>query len=93
MNSDPQQTSKAMLFKILASPVTLPIKGAFSVMQAIHDQAIEQFSSPDAIKAELVRLEALLDAEDITEEEFEEAEDVLLDRLEAALEAQSGRQG
>lgn len=71
-----------MLFKILSAPLTLPLKGAFKVMETIHDQAVGQFSTPDAIRAELVRLEGLLNAGDISEDEFEEAEDVLLDRLE-----------
>jgi len=61
----------------------MPLKGAFKVMETIHDQAVGQFGSVDAIRAELVRLEALLNAGDISEDEFEEAEDILLDRLEA----------
>jgi len=76
-----------MLFKLLGTPITAPMRGIAAVVRTIHNVAYEQYSSPDAIRAEIVRLEGLLDSGEITEEEFEDLEDVLLDRLEAAEDA------
>lgn len=70
------------LLKLLATPITAPMRGLGAVVTTIHDMALEQFASPDAIRNEIIRLEGLLNDGEISEEEFEEMEDILLDRLE-----------
>lgn len=73
-----------LLTSLLTLPVSGPIKGALWVMQQVHEAAEAEYYDPAAIKKALVTLEKQLEAGEIDEETFEQAEDLLLDRLEAA---------
>jgi hypothetical protein len=75
-----------LLTSLLTLPVAGPIKGALWVMGQVHEAAEAEFYDPGAIKRALVTLERQLDAGEIDEETFEEAEALLLDRLDAAVQ-------
>jgi len=61
-----------------------PVRGVVWVADQLVGVAEQQFYDPDAIYAELRELAAELEAGRITEEEFDQAEDVLLQRLQDA---------
>jgi hypothetical protein len=61
-----------------------PVRGVAWVADQLVGVAERQFYDPDAIYAELRELSAELDSGRITEEEFDRAEDVLLQRLQDA---------
>lgn len=61
-----------------------PVRGVIWVADQLVGVAESQFYDPDAIYAELRELSADLEAGRITEDEFDRAEDVLLQRLQDA---------
>jgi Gas vesicle protein G len=61
-----------------------PVRGVAWVADKLVAVAEEQFYDVDAIYAELRELEADLEEGRISEEEFDRAEDVLLQRLQDA---------
>ena len=61
-----------------------PVRGVIWVADQLTAVAEREFYNPDAIYAELRELSADLEAGRITEEEFDRAEDVLLQRLQDA---------
>ena len=71
------------LFKLLAAPFTAPIHSALWVAEKIHDAALDALHDPAEIRRALTALEKQLLAGEITEEAYEEAELVLLTRLQA----------
>ncbi|MEO0496862.1 MAG: gas vesicle protein GvpG [Pseudomonadota bacterium] len=70
-----------LVTKALALPASGPTQGVWWVLNKLTDAAEAEFYSPDAIKATLVALEAKLEADEMTEDEYEEQELVLLQRL------------
>ncbi len=61
-----------------------PVRGVVWVADRLATVAEEQLYDPDAIYAELRELSADLEAGRISEEDFDRAEDVLLQRLQDA---------
>ncbi|KUO12882.1 gas vesicle protein GvpG [Streptomyces sp. DSM 15324] len=61
-----------------------PVRGSGWVIGQVVREAERIYYDPGAVRAELARLEELLEAGEITEEEFDRLEDELLDRLEIA---------
>ncbi|WP_340374786.1 gas vesicle protein GvpG [Streptomyces sp. SS7] len=61
-----------------------PVRGSGWVIGQVVREAERIYYDPTAVRAELARLEELLEAGEITEEEFDRLEDELLDRLEIA---------
>lgn len=72
-----------MLGKLLLAPVTAPLGATLWLSKKVHEAAETELNDPAEIKRELTRLEAQLEAGEITEEAFEEVELVLLTRLKA----------
>lgn len=62
-----------------------PVRGVVWVADQLTAAAERQLYDPDAIYAELRELSADLEAGRISEEEFDRAEDVLLQRLQDAI--------
>lgn len=61
-----------------------PVKGIMWIFRQIHELAEEELAGEaDRIRESLTELYMQLEAEQITEEEFEQQEAVLLDRLDA----------
>jgi hypothetical protein len=61
-----------------------PVRGVIWVADQLTGVAEREFYNPDVIYAELRELSADLEAGRISEEEFDRAEDVLLQRLQDA---------
>ncbi|MXQ07939.1 gas vesicle protein [Alphaproteobacteria bacterium GH1-50] len=76
-----------LLTRLLAVPVSGPVHGSLWIARKIHEAAEQQLTDPGAIRRELQQLEAALLAGQISEEAYDEAEEVLLNRLR---EARSG---
>ena len=70
-----------LLKTVLTFPVASPIKGSLWVVKKIHEAVDAETSSPAALRRQIAELEADLLAERITEEEYDEQEAVLLQRL------------
>jgi len=66
-----------------------PVRGVVWVADQLAAVAEQEFYNPDAIYAELRELSADLEAGRISEEEFDRAEDLLLQRLQDALDRSS----
>lgn len=70
------------LFKLLASPITAPFGSALWIAEKIHDAALDAFHDPAEIRRQLGVLEIKLLNGEIGEEEYEEVETLLLQRLQ-----------
>lgn len=81
-----------LLRKLLLAPVDLPITGALWIVEKIAETAEGELTDPGTVRRLLRSLEAQLEAGEITEEEYELAEEILLDRLKRgqAAEARTG---
>jgi predicted nucleic acid-binding protein len=66
-----------------------PVRGVVWVADQLAAVAEQELYNPDAIYAELRELSADLEAGRISEEEFDRAEDLLLQRLQDALDRSS----
>jgi hypothetical protein len=67
-----------------------PARGSLWVIRQVMAEAERQYYDPATVRAELARLERRLEEGEITDEEFDREEDVLLDRLEIGLGGTSG---
>ncbi|GGZ05102.1 gas vesicle protein GvpG [Streptomyces poonensis] len=67
-----------------------PVRGSLWAVRQVLAEAERQYYDPAAVRAELARLEQLLEAGEISEEEFDRQEDVLLDRLEESARRGAG---
>ena len=59
-----------------------PIKGLLYLFKHVHNAAEEEFLDEEGISSQLSELYMMLETGKITEEEFDEKEKVLLDRLD-----------
>jgi hypothetical protein len=75
------------LFKSLALLPLAPVQGVVWVAEQVQGQVDRVLLDPDAILAELGDWQRAVDAGEITEEEYLQAEEELLDRLDALREA------
>ncbi|MBI4770538.1 MAG: gas vesicle protein GvpG [Chloroflexi bacterium] len=70
-----------MLTKLLTFPVTGPIWGVVWLARKVAEQAERELYDADAIQGQLMELELRYDLGEIGEEEYLQAEDILLERL------------
>jgi hypothetical protein len=75
------------LFKALVLLPLAPVQGVVWVAEQLQNQADQMLLDPDAILAELDDWQHAVDAGQITDEEYLEHEEELLDRLDAIREA------
>jgi len=80
------------IFDILAAPITLPARGLTFIFDKITEQVNNELLDDGKVRMQLLELQALLDTGQITEDEFYEAEEELLDRLDAILAFKEGEQ-
>jgi Gas vesicle protein G len=71
-----------LLTSLLTFPITSPYHGVKGVMSKIYEAVEQQYFNPDVVRTQLVALGDQLDRGDITEEAYEAAETLLLDRLD-----------
>ncbi|MFE0456211.1 gas vesicle protein GvpG [Streptomyces sp. NPDC058914] len=78
-----------LISEVLLLPFA-PVRGSGWVIGQVLREAERIYYDPATVRAELSRLEEKLEAEEITEEEFDRMEDELLDRLEIATRRSAG---
>lgn len=76
----------SFLFDALTFPVLGPIRGVIWVTEKIAEEANRELYDEDAVRDQLMKLELRYDLGEISEEEYEEAEKLLLGRLNAIRE-------
>ena len=64
--------------------LTLPFRGLLMLFQEIHKQVEQELYDEAHLMEQLAALEMYYEMEELTEEEYREAEAVLLERLELA---------
>jgi hypothetical protein len=80
------------LLDILAFPLMGPIKGITWIAEKIAEQADNELYSEEAVRGKLVELEMSLEVGEISEEEYQAGEDVLLMLLKEARARQKAQQ-
>ncbi|MHC5908329.1 gas vesicle protein GvpG [Streptomyces sp. S6] len=78
-----------LISEVLLLPFA-PVRGSAWVIGQVVREAERSYGDPAAIRTELARLERLLTDGSITAEEFDRAEDELLDRLETSTRTGDG---
>ena len=73
-----------LISRLVALPATGPAHGVWWVLQKLTAAAEAEFYNPAALKTPQVALEMQLEAGDMTEDDYEEQEIVLLTRLKEA---------
>jgi len=73
-----------LLRTLLTFPVSAPVSGALWIARQVHESADQELSDPVAIRRTLAELERALEAGEIDEATYEEAELGLLRRLQEA---------
>jgi hypothetical protein len=68
-----------------------PVRGTIWLAERMQEQAEAEFNDEDAIRAQLMEIDAAREAGEIEEEEAARAEDELLERLIAARELGADR--
>ena len=81
------------LLKVATFPVSLPLEGLLWVAERIRDQAEAEYYDEGAVRGRLLELELKLDLGEITEEEYQAAEDELIGLLNEIRERRAAAQG
>jgi len=80
-----------ILGKVLATPVTGPAKMGMKLLETIRDQADKELHPNESqIKEKLVELGTLLESGQISEEEYDTQESMLIERWRAIQESKGG---
>ena len=67
--------------RLLTLPVTGPIDGVLWIAKTIKERAEAEYFNEGAVRSRLLELELKLDMGEITEDEYQAAEDQLLELL------------
>ncbi len=79
------------VFDLLASPVLGPIRGVHWLATKVTEAAESEVLDESKVRGELMELQIRLEMGEITEEEYDEQERVLVERLNAIREAKAER--
>jgi len=74
------------LFKLLTFPVSVPLSGGRWVLQTIMSEAERQHYDEAAIRQQMAELESAFQSGRVSDAEFEQREEALLERLLEARE-------
>ena len=80
-----------LILDLLAFPLMGPVKGLVWVAEKVAEQAENELYNADKVRGQLMELELRLDLGEITEEEYLEAEEFLLERLRIIQERRSAQ--
>ncbi len=80
-----------LLSTIATAPVVGPLKGVLWIVKTIAEHAERELYDEDNIRRDLLRLEQQYDLGKITLDDFERAENELLERLDVARGMKEGR--
>jgi len=78
-----------LLTDLLTFPVLGPIKGVIWIAEKVAEQAEKELYDEGAVRGQLMELELRYDLGEISEEEYLEAEEALLERLRVIRERQA----
>ena len=73
-----------LLRTILLAPVKAPLDGTLWVASKIEEAATTEMHDPARIRADLRALETALVRGEITEDEYDDAEEILISRLQVS---------
>lgn len=82
-----------ILLKVVTFPVSLPIDGVLWLANTIKEHAEAEYYDEGAVRGRLLELELKLDLGEITEEEYQAAEDELIALLTEIRERREAAQG
>ena len=77
-----------LLSNVLLAPVTLPARGLNFVFREVQQAVERELNDPDVIRRELLELQRRLDAGEISEAAYDQAEAELLAHLNAIADRQ-----
>lgn len=77
---------------LLDTILLAPLKGVVWLAEKIYEQAEKELVDEEGVKHRLTELYMLLETGQISEEEFEQQEEELVDRLETIEEYKKGRE-
>ena len=77
------------LLELLTLPVLGPIRGVMWIAEKVAEQADRELYDEDAVRGQLMELELHYDLGEITEKEYQAAEETLLERLRVIRERQA----
>ena len=80
------------VFDLLTSPALGPIRGVHWLANKVTEAAESEVLDESKVRGELMELQIRLEMGEITEEEYDEQERVLVERLNAIREAKAERQ-
>ena len=78
-----------LLYQIFIEPTAKICK---NIVEKIRDMAENELYGEDKIKTELVKLQMMLEMDEITEEQYDEAEGILIKRLEESSKRREGQE-
>ena len=78
-----------LIRSLLTAPVTGPLKGVVWLAEKLQERAEGEIYNEGAVRGRLMELELMLDAGQITEDEYQEAEDALVALLAEIRERQA----
>ena len=67
----------------LVFPLTIPLKGLFFIADRLKETAESEITDESRVYEELLELQMKFEMEEITDEEYQEKETELMDKLEA----------
>ncbi|NQT73927.1 MAG: gas vesicle protein GvpG [Chloroflexi bacterium] len=76
-----------LLFNLLTLPVSGPVKSVTWIAEKLIEQAESEELDEDRIKGELLELQVHFELDEISQEEYDQQEAVLLEQLSAIREA------
>jgi len=81
----------SLILDLLTAPVLGPIRGVHWLATKVTEAAEGEVLDESKVRGELLELQMRLDMGDITDEEYDEQERVLVERLNAIREAKAER--
>lgn len=78
-----------LLYQILVAPTAKICK---NIVEKITDMAENELYGEDKIKTEIVKLQMMLEMDEITEKQYDEAESILMKRLEEGAKRREGEE-
>lgn len=81
----------SFVFGLLTSPLLGPVKGVHWLAKKVAEAAEGELLDEDRVRGELLELQMRLEMGEITEEEYDKQEKVLVERLNAIREAKAER--
>ena len=79
------------VFGLLTSPILGPVKSVHWLAKKVAEAAEGELLDEDRVRGELLELQMRLEMGEITEEEYDKQEKVLVERLNAIREAKAER--